>query len=228
MPRSPRERRRGPGRPIIWLALGASVLVHLVVLGLIVFDVSGPSGARDILLLPLRPEALDVPEARRETPPAETPEAPETATRTSPRPSRDVAPAAETPAVSIPTPAPGAPETATIPQTGLVRLAAPLQPLVATPYGITRRPVVRDEARLARMRAESLVNARIGGLVEAPSTFQAGPVSLANGGVTVPIPWGGFVRNDRDDASWREKRCRGDEKNGDQPGEEEARRTQCD
>jgi hypothetical protein len=104
-------------------------------------------------------------------------------------------------------------------------------PLIATPYGIGRRPVVRDQARITRMRAESLVNAMIASVIEVKPPMRAGPLSFPQGGgVSIPVPWGGFVRDDRDDETWREERCSGggDSDEGDKPGEEEARGSQCD
>jgi hypothetical protein len=222
----PHNRKRPrTARRLVWLALAVSAFVHVVILGLVVLRAPAGMDLPTILLLPAGPEAVDLPAPER---PAAGPEATESA-RPEPGPAR-AAPPLETPAVSIPTPAPGAPESATIPQTGLVQLHAPVLPLVATPYGVTRRPVVRDARRLAIARAESLVNARIASVIEVRPPVQAGPVSLQpGGGVSIPVPWGGFIRDDRDDETWREKRCRGDEKDGgDDAGEGEARRAQCD
>jgi len=227
MPHRPAERRPRTGRRLVTIAVGVSVLVHAVILGLVVLrppaDTGGP---RSIVLLPVRPESADLPSVRPDAPAEPASEAGE---RPAPSVAQAPRPVERPPVVGVPTPRPGAPDTATIPETGLVELRAPMQPLVATPYGVARRPVVRDEARLARVRAESLVNARIASILERPpSTLQAGPVSLANGGVSVPVPWQGFVRDDRDDATWREKRCRGEEKDGGEgAGEDEARRSQC-
>ena len=113
---------------------------------------------------------------------------------------------------------------------GARALRGSTMPLIATPYGIGRRPVVRDQARITRMRAESLVNAMIASVIEVKPPMRAGPLSFPQGGgVSIPIPWGGFVRDDRGDETWREERCGGgDDDEGDKPGEEEARGSQCD
>jgi hypothetical protein len=112
---------------------------------------------------------------------------------------------------------------------GMTALRASTMPLVATGYGIGRRTVTRDENRIARMRAESLVNAMIASVVDVKPPLKAGPFGFpAGGGVSIPIPWGGFVRDDRDDDRWREERCRGrDDGKADKPGEAEARRSRC-
>ena len=56
-----------------------------------------------------------------------------------------------------------------------------------------------------------------------------GAVGLANGGITVAIPWPGFLPANRSDEKWREERCSGGGGgDSDKAGEGEARRAQCD
>lgn len=217
--RARRLRRR------FWVALGAAALVHALVLWLLVL----PSPTHR----PTTPELVVTPETVLVQPPAEADTRVEDAERPGAEPSRP-APARraeEEPApasVPVPRAATGPPDAETIPETALTRLQAPTLPLEATPFGVTRRRVARDPARIARMRAESLLAARVGTTIETEPPLSAGPVSLANGGVTIAVPWGGFIRSDRTDEAWRAERCRkkGDRK-ADEPGEEEARRAQC-
>jgi hypothetical protein len=106
-------------------------------------------------------------------------------------------------------------------------LDAALLPLVLTPMGIGRRAPAPESRRTAIIRAESLLTARLASL---PGTKRAnrGAVGLANGGVTVAIPWGGFLPANRRDGKWREERCKGkDAGKADKPGEGRARRARC-
>jgi hypothetical protein len=238
MPYRSFERRHRPERRLIWLSLGASLVVHaLVVVWLVVGQRAQPPD-ETIFFIELEPEAEDLSLEPSAPPPSEpsalaAPTAP--GGRATPE-TEDLPGGLDFPALSLPAADSGTPgATTTPPRTGTstfarrgqVGLQASVVPLVATPYGIGRRP--RDEARIARMRAESLVNAMIASVVEVKPPVKAGPVSFPEGGgVSIPIPWGGFVRGDRDDETWREERCRGDEKEkGDKAGEEEARQGQC-
>lgn len=130
------------------------------------------------------------------------------------------------PAIPVVIETPGAPEETTIPSTALEsELAAPTLPLEAGPDGIRRRSP-RPET-LARLRADSIVNAR---LADLPGTRRrdTGRVGLANGGVTLSVPWEGFLPENRGDEKWREERCSGKESGrSDKPGEAEAEASQC-
>lgn len=232
--RAPFERLHRPDRRLVRFTVGISIAAHalLVILLLLVPRRDVPEDTT--MIVPVEPAGFEfaVPVAS----PVPLPAAPAGGPAASRAERRD-----ETgPGLVLPVPATstatasgrttsGATTPSRFPTAGVLGLHASVVPLVATPYGIGRRPVVRNEARIARMRAESLVNARIASVVEAQKPVQAGPVSLnPGGGVSVPVPWGGFIRDDRTDDSWREKRCSGDEKDGgDDAGEEEARRTQC-
>jgi hypothetical protein len=78
-------------------------------------------------------------------------------------------------------------------------------------------------------RAESLLAARLAGLPGAGVPREPSPGLAEGGGVIVPIPWGGFIPENRKDRVWREERCAGkDADEADKPGEGEARRSQCD
>lgn len=121
---------------------------------------------------------------------------------------------------------PGAPEETTIPSTALdAELRARTLPLEADPTGVRRRAPAPET--MARMRAESLLNARLADLPGARRR-EKGTVSLAEGGgVTVAIPWQGFLPDDREDENWREERCEGNDGENDKAGEAEARESQC-
>jgi hypothetical protein len=102
-------------------------------------------------------------------------------------------------------------------------------PLVVRPGGgIGGRSLGRTPEQLAIARAESLLVARLAGIavVERRDT---GTVGLANGGITLAIPWPGFLPANRGDEKWREERCGGSgDGDSDKAGEGEARGAQCD
>lgn len=221
----PRRVRRF--RRLFWAAAFVALAFHALALWLVVLPPPRSEIPRSAIFVYPEPVLIESPTERR----LELAEALEAGELPLPaaeraRARREAAPVV--PIISVPTLAAGAPEAQTIPATALTRLKEAVLPLEATPFGVRRRGVERDEARLAIMRAESLVNARLATLVETSPSVSAGPLSLANGGVTFPIPWGGFVRADRVDETWREERCRGkDDRKADKPGEAEARRAQC-
>ena len=131
----------------------------------------------------------------------------------------------ETP-IARPRPSERAPEVRTIPPTTLL---APLTPLEATPGGIGRRSAPVDARRIEIQRAESLLISRLADLPGAGVPREPSVGLAEDGGITVPVPWGGFVPEDRKDRVWREERCAGkDADEVDKPGEGEARRSQCD
>lgn len=116
----------------------------------------------------------------------------------------------------------------TIPSTALTELRAAPLPLVVSPDGrIGRRRLERTPEQIAIARAESLLVARMAGIAVAEKR-DVGAVGLAKGGITLAIPWQGFLPADRRDEVWREKRCSEDEDGeSDKAGEGEARRAQC-
>ena len=98
----------------------------------------------------------------------------------------------------------------------------------STPGGIERRSAPVDARRIEIQRAESLLASRLADLPGAGVPRETS-VGLAEGGITVPVPWGGFVPEDRKDRVWRKERCAGGDADGaDKPGEREAREAQCD
>lgn len=220
--REPRRRERGLFR----IALGVAAAVHAILLWVVVIPDSRTA---------LEPTPLVVIPQAAEAPPRALPRpAPESAGKTlPPEPERaDRSPAVQAPRdAPLGTPPPrwvarrSAPLDRTIPPTTLGAFEAAVQPLIVTPTGIGRRPP--DPRRMAIMRAESLLDARLASL---PGTRRRDPgaIGLANGGVTVAVPWGGFLPADRKDGTWREERCRGkDSGEADKAGEGEARRAQC-
>lgn len=213
--------RRPPSRRLVLLAVAASALAHLLLLWAIRVPTTGtPRPGTEIRILfepvvPAEPETATPPEAPAEA--AEEPEEP-----------ADRSPTAESPVVPIARPRPSerAPDMRTIPST---TLGAPLTPLEATPGGIARRTTPVDARRLEIMRAESLLASRLADLPGA-GVPEEPTIGLAEGGgVTVPVPWGGFIPENRKDGVWREERCSGkDADEADKPGEGEARGSQCD
>ena len=106
--------------------------------------------------------------------------------------------------------------------------AATLPLIVREGGGLGGRRLGRTAEQLAIAQAESLLMERLAGIavVERRDT---GAVGLANGGITLAIPWGGFLPADRTDEKWREERCSGSgEGESNKAGEGEARRAQCD
>jgi hypothetical protein len=106
--------------------------------------------------------------------------------------------------------------------------AATLPLIVREGGGLGGRRLGRTPEQLAIARAESLLVERLAGIavVERRDT---GAVGLANGGITLAIPWGGFLPADRTDEKWREERCaEGGDGDSDKAGEGEARRARCD
>lgn len=218
---------RGPWRPptrrLLLLAGLASALVHLLFL----WAVRVPAPGRPPAATEVRVDFEPVVPARPETAPP--PGAPAAESRQpDPRVAERPAPVVDTPEVPIarPRPSEAAPDARTIRPT---TLGTPLAPLTATPGGIGRRTTPVDARRLEIMRAESLLAARLADLPGA-GVPEEPEVGLAEGGgVTVPIPWGGFLPDDMEDGAWRRERCTGEGgEEDDKPGEGEARRSGCD
>ena len=135
---------------------------------------------------------------------------------------------AERPGAAIPTfrESAAARTETTIPPTSLRELRAATLPLVASADGIGRRRLERTPEEIAVARAESLLFARMAGLV-VPARDN-GAVGLANGGITVAVPWQGFLPANRADGAWRAERCSGSgDGKADKAGEGESRRAQC-
>ncbi|HJR54740.1 MAG TPA: hypothetical protein VJ982_13625 [Gemmatimonadota bacterium] len=106
--------------------------------------------------------------------------------------------------------------------------AATLPLVVREGGGLGGRRLGRTAEQLAIARAESLLVERLAGIAVVERR-ETGKVGLANGGITVAIPWGGFLPADRNDEEWRAERCSGGgDGDSDKAGEGEARRAQCD
>lgn len=214
-------------RRSLGIAIPAAVLLALLLRALMAPTPPSAPESRALVIIPQAPWG---PEAIRLTLPPEPPAVRETSRRGEPPALAARLPAQSRLESSVAAPAisRAAPPERTIPLTALRALRAAVLPLVVTPRGIARRAPVADSRRLAVMRAESLLSARLASL---PGTERRpqGPIGLAEGGLTIAIPWGGFLPADRTDEGWRADRCkeRGHGK-ADKPGEGEARRTQCD
>ena len=117
----------------------------------------------------------------------------------------------------------------TLPFTAVTEARGATLPLVVrSGGGIGRRRLERTPEQIATARAESLLFARMADIAVAERR-DTGAVGLANGGVTLAIPWSGFLPADRRDSEWRKERCSGDGGgDSDKAGEGEARRAQCD
>ena len=222
-----RARRYALWRRRLWLATAVAVVAHALLLAFFVFPDPDPpsSGLPTLTVLPMAP-AAERPPRREIAPPVERESggdrpAHATESRDAPiqRPDRRNA-------IPVVVETPGAPEETTIPSTALdADLRARTLPLEAGPAGVRRR--APDAETLARVRAESLANARLASLPGARRQDR-GPVSLAEGGgVTIAIPWQGFLPENRKDERWREERCEGDGGDNDKAGESEARASQC-
>lgn len=215
---------RPPSRRLVLLAVAASAVAHLLLLWAVRVPTPGaPRLSPEVSVVfepitPTRPETATAPEA-----PAEGAEEP-SGVAEDPSVSPPIVEPSEVP-IARPRPSERAPDVRTISPT---TLRAPLTPLEATPGGIGRRTTAPDARRMAILRAESLMASRLAdlpgaGVPEEPS------IGLAEGGLTVPVPWGGFIPENRKDGVWREERCSGKDADGaDKPGEAEARRSQCD
>jgi hypothetical protein len=119
-------------------------------------------------------------------------------------------------------------ESEALPFTAVTEARGAALPLVVgSGGGIGRRRLERTPEQIATARAESLLFARMADIAVAERQ-DTGTVGLANGGVTLAIPWSGFLPADRRDSEWRKERCSGDGGgDSDKAGESEARRAQC-
>lgn len=214
---------RPSGRRRLAVALVVAGVFHLILLWTVRLPVPRPAPRAGEVTVTFEP----VVPARSEA--GEAPEPPEAAAEEpTPETQRRAAPVARPPETPIARPRPSerAPEVRTIPPTTLL---APLAPLEGTPGGIGRRTAPVDARRMEIQRAESLLASRLAGLPGAGVPREPAIGLAEGGGVTIPIPWGGFVPEDRKDRVWREERCAGkDADEADKPGEAEARNAQCD
>jgi hypothetical protein len=204
------------------LAVVTSAAIHVVALLMLSIPGSRTSDDRlddsDLLLVPMA-----VSQPRQTAPEAPAQQLDDAAPRETPPVQLDI---------EIPQPAmsPAAPLTRTIPPTTLNALTEPTQSLIVKPAGIGRRTSHIDAKRLAIARAESLLTSRLASLPGAGTPKPKRPIDLAeDGGVTVVIPWSGFLPADRYDEIWRADRCRDTDRDNDadKPGEAAARRAQC-
>ncbi|MFN2383250.1 MAG: hypothetical protein ABR559_03190 [Gemmatimonadota bacterium] len=194
-------------------ALAVAIAVHAIVLLIVRIPADSERGGGGTLIVVPQPVALERPTRERSLPVPATTRAPESEPQTAAQPAFR--------------PSPAAAEEATIPSTALTELQAATLPLVATGGGVGRRRLERTAEQMATARAESLLVARMAGIGVAKAR-DIGAVGLANGGITLAIPWAGFLPSNRSDAGWREERCSGDgEGASDKAGEAEARRAQC-
>jgi len=221
------SRARAPrpsGRRRFAVALALAAAVHLLLFWTLRLPVprpAPPAGEITVIFEPIAPARPEAAEVAPEAPPGSA----EEATTEPPRRDAPVAVAPETP-IARPRPSARAPRVRTIPPTTLL---APLAPLEGTPGGVGRRSAPVDARRMEIQRAESLLASRLAGLPGAGVPKEPAIGLAEGGGVTVPIPWGGFIPEDRKDRVWREERCAGkDADQADKPGEAEARNAQCD
>lgn len=217
-----RSHRRPTGRRRLWLAIAFALVAHAVIL----VSVRLPAGPEPRTGGPLEivPQLTDVGRAtERRLSALEEPG------RGTGEGAVALAPAREVEATPIPAirESPAAAEETTIPATALTELRAAALPLVPTEAGIGRRRIERSPDEVGFARAESLLMARMLGIAVAEAR-DIGAVGLANGGITLAIPWAGFLPADRRDGEWRRQRCEeGDGDDEDKAGEGEARRARC-
>lgn len=213
-------RRRLP--PAILAALAAHAIA-LLFLRVPAGPERGPSGP--LAIVP-RPVAFEQPAERRGAAPEE-PAGPGSRTGAGAPPRARSADAVEATPIPAIRASPGAAEEATIPSTALTELRAAALPLVPVEGGIGRRRIERSPEKLAIARAESLLLARMAGIAVAEPR-DIGAVGLANGGITIAVPWQGFLPANRRDGAWRKERCEGgDGGDDDKAGKGEARGAQC-
>jgi hypothetical protein len=194
-------------------ALAVAIVVHAIVLLFVRVPADrGGAGGGPLIVVP-QPIALERPARDRSLPvPARTPVRTDDETAAAPPAFR------ESPVAAVET---------TIPSTALTALRAATLPLVAEEGGVARRRLEQSPEELAIARAESLLVARLAGIGVAKAR-DIGAVGLANGGITLAIPWAGFLPSNRSDAGWRVERCSGDgDGESDKAGEAAARRAQC-
>ncbi len=227
-----------PPRRLRTVAVLAALVLHAAAVLTIPFPVVPPGDDAVMLLLPTdlegMPAPVALPDAAAASEPVDTaePDVGEVAgSRTEagsgaapPRAPGEIAPSELAGAIPfLPRPA-DAPSAAGM----SVARAATLPLVVREGGGLGGRRLGRTDEQLAIARAESLLVERLAGIAVV-ERHDTGKVGLANGGVTVAIPWGGFLPADRNDEEWRGERCSGGgDGDSDKAGEGEARRAQCD
>lgn len=219
---------RPPSRRLRTVAIVAALVLHVGAALLVPFPVTTPGDDAVTLILLTDVDQMAPPLVgpRGAVAPAATEDGQTGGTAAGQEargPSRETAPAI---AGAIPF-LPRAPESESAAGMAAAR-AATLPLVVREGGGFGGRRLGRTVDQLAIAQAESLLMERLAGIavVERRDT---GKVGLANGGITIAIPWGGFLPADRNDGEWREERCSGGgDGDSDKAGEGEARRAQCD
>ena len=210
-------------------AILAALLLHAVAILLVRFPIERAGGVRGPLVVRLELAEVDRHAADQRL---AAPSGPVSAAAAVTRPAaaRSIAETSPFPVTAIPflRQSPSALEATMIPSTASMEVHAATLPLVVSAGGgIGRRRLERTSEQIATARAESLLFARMAGIAVAEAR-DIGAVGLANGGVTVAIPWQGFLPADRRDGAWRKQRCsEGGGGKSDKAGEGEARRAQC-
>ena len=223
---------RAPPRRLRASALLAAVLLHVGAVLFIPVPVVRPGAEVVTLLVPTdveeMPPPIVAPAASELVAAAGEAVATAGSNIVAPGPSGEIPPPALAVAIPFLPDRGGAPESP-VPSAALTEARAATLPLVVGPGGgLGARRLGRTPEQLAIARAESLLVARLAGIavVERRDT---GAVGLANGGVTIAIPWPGFLPANRSDEKWREERCSGSgDGDSDKAGEGEARGAQCD
>lgn len=227
---------RPPLRRLRAVALLAALLLHVGALLFVPFPVASPGDDVVTLLIPTQseeiPPSLIAPDvASGLAAPAAAEAGPDAGAQGGATRTGLVSPpvAAAIPFLPGRGAAPGAPAPTTEERAALTDARAATLPLVVRPGGgIGGRSLARTPEQIAIARAESLLVARLAGIavVERRDT---GTVGLANGGITLAIPWPGFLPGNRGDEKWREERCsEGGNGDSDKAGEGEARGAQCE
>jgi hypothetical protein len=221
---SSRTLPRRPPRSWLAHALVAALVLHAAAFLLVRFPAERGRHAGGPLVLEPRPSEVESAAADRMLAPLQAPVA------TDGRRAEDDSAAkrdVETP-IPVIRESPVAAEETTIPSTALTEVRGATLPLVVSPGGgIARRRLERTPEQIAIARAESLLVARMAGIAVVEER-DIGAIGLANGGITLAIPWQGFLPADRRDGAWRKERCSEDgDGESDKAGEGEARRAQC-
>lgn len=221
--RAPRDPRRTLYRRLLWIALALTTVAHLAALRLMVIPEPVPvTGGGDIQAIP---NVVVVQPPAREEPPGESESVADDRESSSEQEGERVR---RWPAIAIPIPSAGAPESETIPPTTRLDLYAATLPLVASPAGVTRRAWSPSPETLARARADSVLMAMMADVMVAEPPDEGRVTLPASGGVAIAIPWQGFLPDERWDRKWRAERCAGGAADADMPGEAAGQRAQCD
>ncbi|HYO47754.1 MAG TPA: hypothetical protein VEY33_13805 [Gemmatimonadota bacterium] len=211
-------------------AVLAALVLHAAAFLLLRFPIEQTGEVRGPLVVRLEPADVDRDAANRPLVPASEPVSAAGAMARPGTAARSVTEPSPFPVTAIPflRESPSAVGATALPSTGMTEAHAATLPLVVSAGGgVGRRRLERTPEQIATARAESLLFARMAGIAVAEAR-DIGAVGLANGGVTVAIPWQGFLPADRRDGAWRKERCsEGGGGKSDKAGEGEARRAQC-